>query len=316
MNLSLAPLQGMTLAFYRNLHSSIFGGIDKYYSPFIATTQKRKWGKTLFKDIMPEINQDIKVVPQLLGNNGVDFRYYASRIVDLGYSEINWNIGCPFPMITNKKKGSGILPYPELIKEVLDEACKDTNYKLTVKMRLGYEDVSEGEYVIKLLNNYPIAELIIHGRVGIQKYAGTVDLESFKKLSSLSKHEITYNGDIFTLSDFKNIQSELPSIKNFMLGRGVLRDPFLPSKINGIEISSSEKLAKIEFLHDSVFEHYKNILSGDKHLCDKMKEFWSYMYINIDPNGKYMKKISKCRTEASYLSTIKEMFSTSQGWLG
>lgn len=316
MKLTLAPIQGMTLAYYRNLYNEIFGGIDAYYSPFIATTSMRKDSLSLFKDLLPEANDDtLDIIPQLLGNNGADFRYFASKIVDLGYNEINWNIGCPFPMVTNKKKGSGILPYPDMIKKFLDEVCLDDSYDLTVKMRLGLDDLEEGIRVVELLNEYPLNGVIIHGRTGKQKYTGHVDLDSFGILNSACKHEVTYNGDIFTFDDFKKIQEQFPSINNFMLGRGALRDPFLPSAIKGNNISSDNKIIKIKEFHDAVYDHYKNILSGDQHLFDKMKEFWMYTSIHLDPNGKFMKKIKKSRTTAAYLDVVNQMLDSSNTWI-
>lgn len=309
MKLILAPIQGMTLAYYRNLYSEIFGGIDSYYAPFIDTTNYKKAGSSLFKDILPSLNNNsIKIVPQLLSNSGSDFRRFASKITDMGYKDINWNIGCPFPMVTNKKKGSGILPYPDMIKEFLDEVCLDNSYNLTVKMRLGFNDLEEGVKVVDLLNQYPLSGVIIHGRTGVQKYAGKVNLDSFEILHSACKHEMTYNGDIFTNEDYKKIQERFPSINNFMLGRGALRDPFLPSTIKGVSLTSEEKMKKIKLFHDSIYNHFKNILSGDQHLCDKMKEFWTYTSINLDPNGKMMKKIRKCRTSSSYLDIVNKMF--------
>ena len=315
MKLFLAPIQGMTLAYYRNIYADIFGGIDAYYSPFIATTSMRKDSLALFKDILPEFNnKDLNIVPQLLGNNGSDFRYFTNKIVDMGYKEINWNIGCPFPMVTKKKKGSGILPYPDMIKEFLDEVCLDDSYDLTVKIRLGLNNLEEGIKVVELLNEYPLSGVIIHGRTGIQKYTGTVDLDAFEVLNSACKHEVTYNGDIFSLDDFKKIHARFPSINNFMLGRGALRDPFLPSAIKGNDVLTADKIIKIKEFHDSVYNHYKNVLSGDKHLGDKMKEFWTYMSIHIDPSGKYMKKIRKCRTNAAYLDVINQMLDSSNTW--
>jgi tRNA-dihydrouridine synthase len=314
MKLALAPIQGMTTAHYRNLYAEIFGGIDEYYSPFIATTNMIKASTSLFKDILPEYNSNtIKIVPQLLSNNPSDFKYFASTIVKMGYNEINWNIGCPYPMVCKKKKGSGILPYPDIIKEFLDEVCLDNSYNLTVKMRLGLNDLEEGIEVIELLNNYPLKGVIIHGRTGIQKYKGTVDLDSFKILYSSCKHKVTYNGDIFSYDDFVKISKQFPEINNFMLGRGALRDPFLPATIKGISISPTEKIVKIRAFHDAIYKHYKNILSGDKHLCDKMKEFWMYMSVHID-DGKFIKKVKKCRTSTAYLDIINRMFDSLDSW--
>lgn len=313
MKLSLAPIQGMTVAHYRNLYAKIFGGIDAYYAPFIGTTSMKKVNPAAFKDILPEFNNNTHTtVPQLIGNNGANFKHYASAIVDLGYKEINWNIGCPYPTVTKKKKGSGILPYPDMITNFLDEVCQDNSYNLTIKMRLGLNTLEEGIKVIELLNDYPLSGVIIHGRTGIQKYSGHVDLDAFDILYSACKHEVTYNGDIFSLDDFNKIHERFPSIDNFMLGRGALRDPFLPSIIKGNSLSADEKFVKIKEFHDAIYNHYAIILSGETHLCDRMKEFWMYTSASIDPSGKYMKKIKKCRTCAAYLTIVSQMFEQSQ----
>lgn len=315
MNLSLAPIQGMTLSAYRNAFSKIFGGIDTYYSPFITTCDIKKASPLLFKDLLPEINEaEVKVIPQLLSNNGSDFKFFASTLVDMGYKEINWNIGCPFPMVTNKKKGSGLLPYTDLIKQFLDSACADHDYTITVKMRLGLHNPEEGMGVMNLLNQYPLGGVIIHPRTGIQMYTGHVDLDAFEALNTSCKHEITYNGDIFNYEDFIRIQQRFPSINNFMLGRGALRDPFLPSIIKGQIIPPSKKINMIRHFHDEIYNHYKNRVSGDQHLCDKMTEFWTYMSVHTDMYGKFMKKIKKCRSSNEYLDVVSQILSTTSTW--
>jgi len=316
MKLFLAPIQGMTIAFYRNLYEEIFGGIDTYYAPFISTSHHKSASPILFKDLKKENNnENIEIIPQLLGNNPEDFKHYASIISDMGYKEINWNIGCPYATVTKKKKGSGILQYPDIVKEFLEEVLKDNSYDLSVKMRLGLNDIEEGIEIVKILNDYPIKNLIIHGRTGIQKYKGNVNIDSFETLSSLSIHDIIYNGDIFTFDDFEKIQKRFPSIDKFMIGRGALRDPFLPSRIKGIEFSNEEKLKKMKLFHDSVYNHYKNILSGDKHLCDKMKEFWTYTSVHLDPNGKFFKKIKKAHKCDAYMDVVNQIFDSSNEWI-
>lgn len=309
MKLFLAPIQNITVAHYRNLYNNIFGGIDGYYAPFISTTDIRKSNFSLFKDIFPEYNdKEVHIIPQLLGNNGIHFRDYAKTIVDIGYKEINWNIGCPFHTVTKKIKGSGILPYPKKIEEFLDIVCKDDSYKLTVKMRLGWDNLEEGIEVVELLNQYPLSGVIIHGRTAVQKYEGTVNLDSFEVLNSICKHEITYNGDIFSIDDFNRISNKFPAVHNFMLGRGGLRNPLLPSEIKGNIIPNSEKLSKIREFHDAYYNHYKEYNYMEKYLINKMKEFWTYTCFVIDPTGKYIKEIKKSHTNKVYFAIVDEMF--------
>lgn len=315
MKLFLAPIQGMTTAIYRNTFARIFGGIDAYYSPFITAAEMKKAGPSLFKDLLPESNDPgIKVIPQLLGNNGADFRLFTSAITDMGYKEINWNIGCPFPTVTKKKKGSGMLPYPDMIRSVLDIVCADDSYTLTVKMRLGLYDTEEGIRVMNVLNEYPLGGVIIHARTGMQMYTGSVDLDSFEALASACRHEVTYNGDIFTQADFERISSRFPTVKNFMLGRGALYNPFLPSAIKGHETPADAIMSKIRQFHDEIFDYYKSRLSGDKHLCDRMKEFWSYLAFYTDKDGKFMKRIKKCHTASDYLEAVNPILNSPSAW--
>jgi tRNA-dihydrouridine synthase len=148
----------------------------------------------------------------------------------------------------------------------------------------------------------------------MQMYTGNVDLDSFGILASACKREVTYNGDIFTQDDFKNIRSRFPAIQSFMLGRGALSDPFLPSAIKGQSILPDHKAEKLRQFHDEIFNYYKSTLSGDKHLLDKMKEFWSYLSVHTDRDGKLMKKIKKCHTASAYLDIVNPILDSSAAW--
>ncbi len=309
MKLYLAPIRGMTISFYRNLYNTYFGGFDAYYAPFIATTNPGKKSPKLFKDLMPEVNDPgVKVIPQLLGNNSQDFLSYARDIRDLGYKEINWNIGCPYPMVTKKKKGSGILPHPDLVKAFLDDVCSDGSFDLSIKMRLGLNDPSEGLALMEILNDYPLHSIILHGRIGLQKYTGHVDQKGFRDIKDICKHPLIYNGDIETLNDFKHIQCLYPDIDTFMIGRGALMNPFLAREIMGETFSVSQRFSLLKSFHQDVLNHYDHVLSGDKHKLDHMKEFWFYLSRNFSSRDKFLKQLKKCPTMEAYKSLIEDIF--------
>lgn len=178
-------------------------------------------------------------------------------------------------------------------------------------MRLGLDTSEEGLHVIDVLNQYPLGGVIIHARTGKQMYTGCVDLDSFEAIASACKHELTYNGDIFTYDDFIRISTRFPYIKNFMLGRGALSNPFLPSAIKGKAITHEAKMALLKEFHDGIFGYYRNTLSGEKHLCDKMKEFWRQLSAHTDKDGKLLKKIKKCRNSIEYLEAANQILSSS-----
>ncbi len=311
MKLYLAPIRGMTIAFYRNLFHHYFGGFDTYYAPFIATSNPSKKGPKVFKDLDPDVNDiSIKVIPQLLGNNSQDFLSYAKDITDLGYREINWNIGCPYPMVTKKKKGCGIMPHPDMVKTFLDHVCRDDSFNLSIKMRLGLENPSEGIDLMKLFNDYPLHSIILHGRLGTQKYTGRVNHEHFTELMQVCKHPLIYNGDINSVNDFKHIQNLYPTLDTFMIGRGALMNPFLAGEIKGKLLSEEERLSILESFHHDVVTHYDRVLSGDKHKLDHMKEFWFYLSHIFKDSEKFLKQIKKSPTLEAYKSLVDTYFRT------
>jgi tRNA-dihydrouridine synthase len=99
-------MEGLTRYIFRNAQHDIFGGIDKYFSPFISANQSTRLKTRELNDILPENNQGLVLVPQLLTNNAGDFVSTARRIKLMGYDEINLNLGCPYGTVVAKNKGS------------------------------------------------------------------------------------------------------------------------------------------------------------------------------------------------------------------
>ena len=310
MKLLFAPMHGITLAHYRNLHAKHFGGVDEYYAPFIVTTEERQAGPILFDDVRPENNDDgLSITPQLLSNNGDDFKVYAKIIANMGYKTMNWNIGCPFPRVTRKVRGAGLLQYPEMIKKFMESAF-DESYQINVKMRLGYEDFDEGFEVMKVLNQYPVSGVTIHGRTGIQKYEGRVDLDAFDALYKMCDHPVTYNGDIYTVEDFKKFKDRFPNINDFMIGRGALRNPFIFSQIKGVETTDEEKLIAFKAFHDDYFQVYMNRTDVERAVLGKIKDFWTYTYTMIDPEKVHVSELRKAQDIKTYTYLAEKMFDT------
>ncbi len=307
----LAPIQGVTEANYRNHYAQLFGSIDSYYAPFISPTGRDEFNPVFFDDILPRENHNtLTLIPQILGCNGVHFRDFANHIVSMGYKEINWNIGCPFKNVTRKQKGSGILPHPDLIRRVLDEVCKSKGYDLSVKMRLGLNHVDEGQIVIDLLNDYPLSEVIIHARTGSQQYTGQVDLKGFRGLSKICRHNLSYNGDVYTLKDYQHLISMFPNLNGVMLGRGALRNPFLAASIKGQVVNN--KIEKIRNFHEGVYNYYRMHTAKDIYLLNKMKEFWTYTHTHLDPSGDFIRQIRLSQTISDYLKAVDNILSN--GW--
>ncbi len=304
--LVLAPIRGVTDCHFRTIFHKHFPGFDSALAPFINPQRYSLFAQKQLRDMLPENNQLLPVVPQLLHTAPDDFIYLSHRLHDLGYEEANWNLGCPAPMVTSKKRGSGMLPFPEKIVRFLDEVMPKLPLKLSIKTRLGLEKKEELLHLLPLLDEYPLTEIIIHSRLGKQMYRGHADTEAFAQCFKESQHSIVYNGDIQTVQEFRTLQKQFPGVSKWMIGRGALADPFLAGNIK--ELYTNTHILQIEAFHQELFECYRELLSGQSHLLGHMKQLWMYLAVIFPAQQKGWKKIKKCRTESQYQAVVERLF--------
>ncbi|MBF0450097.1 MAG: tRNA-dihydrouridine synthase family protein [Candidatus Magnetomorum sp.] len=299
-------MRGLTEAPYRNAFSRYFSGIDLAIGPFITTVKGDSIPTRHIKDVLPENNPAMPVIPQLLSKDADGFICLAMRLYDLGYDEINWNLGCPYPMVAKKMRGSGLLPYPEQINIFLDTVLSKIPNRLSIKTRLGRFHEDEILSVLPVLNQYSLSLIIIHPRTGKQMYEGAPHLERFNDCLSLSKHPVVYNGDITSLSTFQMLASRFPMTVGWMIGRGLLSNPFLAETIKKGEIQMD--LLKFKHFHDTLYEQYQINLNGPGHVLGKMKGHWQYISQGLEKGRKLLKKIQRTSNLKQYESIVSGAF--------
>ena len=292
MKYYLAPMEGITGHIYRNAYEKYFHNIDKYFTPFIVPNESLSLKTKELRDMLPENNEGLNIVPQILTNNAEGFVLTANKLKQLGYEEINLNLGCPAGTVVSKKRGSGFLAYPEELDRFLDEIYKINDMKISIKTRLGKERADEFYKLIEIYNKYPLEELIIHPRTREDFYGNTPNLEIFKESLKLSKHSICYNGDIFTVDNYNKIVKEFPQVDKIMIGRGILANPGLIDEIKENKFITKEILKQF---HDEIFEN-------------RMKELWGYMSHIFTNNKKYYKKIKKAQKAIDYKVAVNSLF--------
>lgn len=305
MKYYLAPLEGVTTYVYRNAYHKHFQPMDKYFTPFIVPHKEKKFSTREKKELSPENNQGLLVVPQLLTNNADDFLKTARDIVSIGYDEINLNLGCPSGTVVAKKKGSGFLAFPEELDQFLDEIFTEADFKISVKTRIGKDNPEEFYKLLEIYNKYPLEELIIHPRVQTDFYKNTPNWEMYEVAYKNSKNPLCYNGDIFSGNKYHDFMEQFPDSDKIMLGRGVIANPALVSQLVGRDDFTKDKLLSF---HNMIYEEYIRISSGDRNVLFKMKELWFYMASLFVEPDKYMKKIKKSERLSDYDKVIKALF--------
>lgn len=305
----LAPVQGITDRIYRNLFPVYFKGVDLAIAPFIPSVKKMKAENKLLSEFYPDRNTGIPTIPQILSSNPADFTMLANRLYDMGYGTINWNLGCPFPMVVKKGRGAGMLCHPDRIESFLEKTLPDLKPKLSIKLRIGLKYPDEVLQLIPIFNRFTLEELIIHPRTGMQMYEGKVDLDIFEQCLGLSKHRIVYNGDIDSPEKLAMLAQRFGSIDRWMIGRGLIGNPFLAEKIKfNTEKPYDEKIKIMRAFHDNLFDEYSKILSGPAHITNKMKEIWTYMGGFFENGKKIQKRIWKTHHRDNYVDVVNKIF--------
>lgn len=309
VDIYFAPMEGITGYVFRQAHYKYFGGITKYFTPFIVPNQKNKFRTRERNDVLPEHNRGIPVVPQIMTNSSGQFLQAAAQLYDMGYREVNINLGCPSQTVVTKKRGSGFLAFPSelnrFFQEVFEKLPQDM--ELSVKTRLGKESPEEFSELLEIYNRYPLSELIIHPRVQKDFYNGKPRLEWFSYAVEHSRHSLCYNGNIYSEKDFSTIVEQYPHVHSCMMGRGLLMRPDLAQRLSGDRQMDVQVLKEF---HDAIYEGYKEALknSGTHTVFFRMKELWFYMLPMFEDSEMHTKQMKKVKTEREYESVVGQIF--------
>jgi tRNA-dihydrouridine synthase len=312
----LAPLRGVTDVIYRRTYAEHFSGIDLAVAPFVTTHAGRRIKPAHVRDLQPEENRKMPVVPQVLTKSADDFITLADHLFDMGYGTLNLNCGCPFPQVANKGRGSGLLCDPDGLDRLLDKVLSHIPNRLSIKTRLGRHDAAEIRTVMPIFNRYPLESVIVHPRTGSQMYAGTPDLAAFEWCLAACRHPVIYNGDITDLAGFHQLERRFESVAGWMLGRGVLANPFLPGLLkNTTTLEAARKTDRFRQFHDALFERYRIRLSGPGHLLDRMKGLWKYFAQGFQDSETARKRIHKARSIEQYRDAVAAFLDSGLEWM-
>ena len=307
MKFYFAPLEGITGYIFRNTYHRHFGNhIDKYFAPFIFADQCKGLKTKDRNDLLPENNEGMTLVPQILTNNARDFLHTSIKIKDLGYDEINLNLGCPAGTVVAKKRGSGLLAYKEELNRLLEDIFSHQVTDVSIKTRLGRFEAEEFYQLLEIYNQYPLSELIIHPRVQTDMYNNKPNLAMFRESLSIGKMPVCYNGDLFAVNDFKVFSNEFPEVDRVMMGRGLLINGGL---IGLIKEGTTFDKQRLKAFHDDIYLAYQNDLCDERRVLFRMKELWFYMRRSFANSEGYLSRIKKAECYQDYEIPVDLLFS-------
>ncbi|NCE65985.1 tRNA-dihydrouridine synthase family protein [Pseudoflavonifractor sp. 524-17] len=300
-----APLEGITSWHYRNLHHRYFPGVDRYYTPFLSPSQHHVFSKREQKEIHRARNQGVPVVPQLMTRQAEDFIWAANALFDLGYQEVNLNLGCPSGTVVAKGKGAGFLARREELYRFLEEVFQRVSGPVSIKTRLGLKDPEEFWPVLACYNQFPIAELTVHFRVQKDFYRNPVRREGLARVLAESRHPVCYNGDLVTDADFKALKGAHPAVERVMAGRGLMADPSLICRQKG---GGPLKRETLRAFLDELYECYCVCFDSRRNAMLRMKELWFYQGCLFQDSEKLLKILRKATDWRVYEDTVERIF--------
>ncbi len=311
MKIYFAPLEGVTGYVFRNAYAKYYGGVDKYFTPFISPHTKKLMDTREKRDVLPENNKGLYVVPQVLTNKAEELIDVCKKLKnDFGYEEVNLNLGCPSKTVTTKGKGSGFLENPEQMERFFDSFFNVADVKLSIKSRIGYWEVEEAERIFQVYEKFPFEEVIIHPRLGCEMYKGTPHYEVFEKYLGETRHSLCYNGDINSLEELNRLNNKWETCDKFMLGRGLIGKPGMLGEMKNGEVSVHQEQNEYEVFqafHDEILEGYTSYMCGDRNTLFKMKELWTFWAAQFPGEEKILKKIKKTTDMVEYKLLVKSL---------
>lgn len=304
MKYYLAPMEGLTTYTFRTVWNTYYGGMDKYFTPFISN---RRMNSRERNDILPEHNEGMHTVPQILTNRADEFLALAGQLADYGYTCVNLNLGCPSGTVVSRNRGAGFLSVPRELDRFLAEIFSKCPIRISVKTRIGMEDPEEWRLLLAIYENYPMEELIIHPRLQQEGYAGTPHMEAFAEAASRLTCPLCYNGDITSPASLTRLWERFPNLETVMLGRGILQNPALLSQIK-CPTSCDAELSTLRAFHDTLLSRYREIMSGDTNTLYKMKDLWTFLGRSFSDADRHLKKIKKADSISDYKIAVSNLF--------
>ena len=302
MRYYFAPLEGLTDSIYRRLHHTYFGGVDRYYMPFISPTIHRQLTHKEDRELPLADSVPFRAVPQILTKVPEDFLWAAQVCADRGYDEVNLNVGCPSGTVVSKGKGSGMLRSPEELDRFLDAVFATSSLPITVKTRLGLENPEEFPALLEVFNRYPIPELTIHPRVRKDFYKEPVREDWFRYAYENSKNKLCYNGNLCNREDILRISETYPQVESVMIGRALVGDP-------GMLLDGTDA-RQLKAFHDALVENYIEAFGSARNTMFRLKENWGFLHLRFEGTEKLWKRLRKTTDIDEFMAITAEIFET------
>ena len=300
-------MEGITLFRYRMIHHRMFPGAAEYYTPFIAPDSKGSFRPKYLRELTSDCNS-LRVIPQLLVNNAEAFCATAEKLRELGFGELNLNIGCPSGTVFSKHKGAGMLTDLASLDAVLDgiySHAEQKGYRVSIKTRMGVHSTEEFPAILECYRKYPISKLIVHARCRDDFYRGEADLSGLASSIGECLFPVVYNGNIAAPEDLEKVSLAAPQIESVMIGRAAVSNPAL---FRWFKTGEQLRLEELKAFHDELVETWMEDGLSPAFTVERAKTRWAYMQELFPEAKREIKAVLKARNMPDYRIAAETLF--------
>jgi len=296
--LALAPMQDVTdLAFWRLMHG--YGGADVYWTEYFrvhAVSNLEKW-------ILPSIVKNPTGKPaiaQMIGNDIPSLVRTAKELQQLPIVAIDLNLGCPAPIVYRKCAGGGLLREPKRIDLILGALRDAISIKFTVKTRIGFDSPDEFESLLEIFRKHSIDLLTVHARTVAQMYRLPVRYDLIRRAAETVPCPVIANGHVYSADQALEVLAETKA-RGLMIGRGVIRSPWLFSQIRqrqrGEKVSPPIGRDVLNYIR-ALWESQCTPDATEIAHVQRLKKFMNYIGEGVD--GNFLHEIRRVTTQADF----------------
>ena len=305
----MAPMDEITTFVFRNAYHRYYAPMDKYFTPFLSPADFGPiFDPKEMTEIDPANNQGLTVIPQLMVNRSDICLQALNVLSQMGYSEVNINMGCPSGIVVRKRKGSGMLMEPAALEHFLEDvfSALPGGMKLSVKTRIGLKSPEEFPALLDIFNRYPIHELILHPRVRTQFYQGDIHIDSFRYAMEHCSMPLIYNGEMHSPGDLNRLAEEFPNLPGVMLGRGLIKDPNLWGVYKN-QFGNRNMDTFLSF-HEDLLQGYSELLPYESSVVVKMKKLWACWKEVFPEDPEAIRTILQTNSLTTYREMCRRIF--------
>ena len=247
----LAPMAGISDLPFRNL---VLGfGARLVVSEMVASQELAQAKKRTEVHNRAELGLgNGQTAVQIAGREAHWMAESAKMVVGLGARMIDINMGCPAKKVTSGLSGSALMREPDHALSLIDAVVKAVDVPVSVKMRLGWDDNHNADYIAARAEAAGVKMISVHGRTRCQFYKGSADWRAIAKVKAAVNIPVVVNGDIIDKSSAKTAL-EHSGADAIMVGRGARGKPWILAELQGKN--------PVFNLEDVVLMHYESMLS-------------------------------------------------------